>query len=280
MSVSLCYIDEAGCTGVLPAACSQIQPALVISALIVDVEKIRHVTNDFINLKTKFFPALFSNLKHDLDALTVEIKGTDIKNDLRSGNRKKVQHRQKFLDDTFSLLEGVDAKLISRIWIKGIAQKFDGRAIYTTTTQRMAALFQNYLIERGSSGVMIGDFRAPKTNSYISHSVFTQKYKRGFRGDAFPSLIEVPTFGISDNHACLQIADIITSAVIYPIATHLYCIGFVRSNHVNPADRYIHSRYRQRLKRVQYAPVIDGVVQHGITVNDPHAGRTSYEIFR
>jgi Protein of unknown function (DUF3800) len=280
MGISICYIDEAGCTGMLPSATSAIQPALVISALIIDLVKVPEVTNNFIKLKVKYFPGQFSRLKHDLDALMVEIKGADVRADLRRGPKQKIQQRQKFLDDVFALLDNSGAKLVSRIWIKGIGQPFNGRAIYTTTAQRMAALFQNYLKEKGHYGAMIGDFREPRANSYISHSVFTQKYKRGFRGDAFPNLIEVPTFGISDNHAGLQLTDLLTSAIIWPIATYLYCTGFVRSVHVNSNDRHIHSRFRNSLKRIQYAPKIKGAIQHGITVNDPHAGKSSYEIFR
>ncbi len=204
MGVSICHIDEAGCTGRLPSSTSPIQPLLVISASIIDLEKIPTITKEFIKLKVKYFPVNFSSLKHDLDALTLEIKGSDVKNDLRRGTKQKVKQRQKFLDEIFDLLHVNNVKLISRIWIKGIGQPFDGRAIYTTTTQNTASLFQNYLYEKNNYGVIIGDFREPKANSHISHSVFTQKYKRGFRGDEYPNLIEIPTFGISDNHAGLQ----------------------------------------------------------------------------
>jgi hypothetical protein len=277
---SICYIDEAGCPGVLSTAYSDVQPALVISALIVDAEKLKALTNEFIKLKVRFFPGKFSSLRHDLDALMIEMKGSDVRRGLRHGDKHRVQHHQKFLDDLFSLLETTDTHLLSRIWIKGVGQPFDGRAVYTTTTQRIAKLFQHYLEANRACGVVIGDFRDTRRNSHISHSVFTQKHKRGDGGDAYPNLIEAPTFGISDNHAGLQIVDLITSAVIYPIATNLYCSGFVHNVHVNAADSRIHVRYRSRLKRLQYAPRIDGSIQHGITVNDPHANRTSYEIFR
>jgi hypothetical protein len=259
---------------------SPIQPLLVISALIIDLENIALITKEFIKLKVKYFPKEFSNLKHDLDALTLEIKGSDVKNDLRRGAKHEIKQRQKFLDEVFDLLGDHHVKLISRIWIKGIGQPFDGRAIYTTTTQNIASLFQNYLYERSNYGIIIGDFREPRANSHISHSVFTQKYKRGFRGDEYPNLIEIPTFGISDNHAGLQLTDLITSAVISPASAFLYCTGFVSNVHVNPADKRILSRYRNNLKRLQYAPKIRGRIQYGISVNDPHADKTSYEIFR
>lgn len=155
MGISICYIAEAGCTGMLPSATSAIQPALVISALIVDLVKVPEVTNNFIKLKVKYFPGQFSRLKHDLEALMVEIKGADVRADLRRGPKQKIQQRQKFLDDVFALLDNSGAKLVSRIWIKGIGQPFNGRAIYTTTAQRMAALFQNYLKEKGQSVIRL-----------------------------------------------------------------------------------------------------------------------------
>jgi hypothetical protein len=280
MKVSVCYIDEAGCTGIIPSAISSIQPALVISALIVDFDKIKHLTTEFLQLKLKYFPGHFSAVRHDLEALRMEIKGADIRHDLRFGKHAKIQQRQKFLDDLFSLLEAIDAKLLSKIWIKGIGQPFDGRAVYTSTTQWMARLFQEYLYGNGHGGIVIGDFRDPRSNSHIAHSVFTQKYKKKRGGDAFPNLIEAPTFGISDNHAGLQITDLLTSAIIYPIATHLYCTGYVRNCHVNPADATIHARYKNRLKRLQYSPKIKGAIRHGIEVSDRHAAKTSFEIFR
>lgn len=280
MGISVCYIDEAGCTGVLPTATSSIQPVLAITALFVNHAEIRQLTKDFIALKMKFFPGMFAKINHDLDALMIEIKGAEIKKVLRRGDIKKVQHHQKFLDAIFALLEDRNVRLVSRIWIKGIGQRFDGRAIYTTTTQHIAAMFQNHLSSTGDHGVMIADFRVPQSNAYIAHSVFTQKHKQGVRGDAFPSLVETATFGISDNHAGLQLADLITSAVIYPIATNVYCTGIVKNCHVDPMDTTIRRRYKKRLKRLQFTTSRQGKNLFGITVNDPHRALTALEIFR
>lgn len=280
MGVCVCYIDEAGCTGVLPTATSSIQPVLAITALFINHTEVHQLTKDFIALKMKFFPGVFSKINHDLDALMIEIKGAEIRKVLRNGNFRKARHRQKFLDAIFTLLDNRNVRLVSRIWVKGIGQRFDGRAVYTTTTQRIAAMFQSHLSTTGDHGVIIGDFRVPQSNAYIAHSVFTQKHKRGIRGDAFPSLVETATFGISDNHAGLQLADLITSAVIYPIATPVYCTGIVKNCHVHPRDATIRRRYKKRLKRLQFTTSIHGKTLFGITVNDPHRALTSYEIFR
>ena len=201
---SICYIDEAGCTGVLPSATSSIQPAFIITSLIVDEGNLNALTTRFVGLKLKYFPTSFANLKHDLDALTVEIKGCDIRRDLRGDNKTKRKQRQKFLDEIFSLLDDLDVRLVARIWIKGIGAKFDGRAIYTNTTQRLAWFFEQYLNLHNLNGMIIADFREPQVNSHVSHSVFTQKSRHLAKGgDVYPHLLELPTFGVSNNHAGL-----------------------------------------------------------------------------
>jgi hypothetical protein len=39
--------------------------------------------------------------------------------------------------------------------------------------------------------------------------------------------MEVPSFGHSDNHAGLQLADLICSAFLWPMAMHAYCEGHI-----------------------------------------------------
>ena len=46
----ICYVDEAGCTGVLPAIVSDIQPIFVIAGVIVDQTRLRQLTVDLLNL--------------------------------------------------------------------------------------------------------------------------------------------------------------------------------------------------------------------------------------
>src|SRR5436853_162715 len=54
--MQLCYGDEAGCTGVLPAANSPIQPVLVIAGVCFAQAELHQITMDFLNLKQQFFP--------------------------------------------------------------------------------------------------------------------------------------------------------------------------------------------------------------------------------
>lgn len=55
------HIDESGDLGTMPAVPSQQgndQPVLVIGALIVDASKLDDLTQDFLALKSLFFPGL------------------------------------------------------------------------------------------------------------------------------------------------------------------------------------------------------------------------------
>jgi len=47
----------------------------------------------------------------------------------------------------------------------------------------------------------------------------------GGSGDLYDRLIELPTFAHSDNHAGLQVADAMCSALLTPIAVNTYCAG-------------------------------------------------------
>jgi hypothetical protein len=65
----------------------------------------------------------------------------------------------------------------------------------------------------------------------VSHSIFTQKFKA--EGDQYPRVLEMPTFGHSNNHVGIQIADLLASALLYPMATCAYCRGHVSNVHVD-----------------------------------------------
>ena len=258
----------------LPSATSQIQPVFVLTALFFPESNIRQLTKDYVALKVKYYPAAFSHLTHDLEALRVELKGSELKKDLRKHHTDPARKTaERFLDDVLSLVKQHEGRLISRIWIKGVGKPFNGRSIYALTTQKFSMLFQRYLNETNRNGLIIADFREPKANSIISHAIFSQKFKRGRKGDVYPNILESPLFGISDNHAGLQISDIITSAIICPMATHVYCTGHVTSSHVNPNNKYIHQRYRKRIRALEYKLFLKNKKMRGISVHDAHANR-------
>ncbi len=275
MDFSICYLDETGCTGALPAFNSPIQPAFVLTALFVDEARLREMTTEFVRLKLKYFPAKFDHLAHHLEAMRVEIKGADLKKALRGDRTERARETaERFLDDILALLKSLDAKIVSRIWIKGVAQPFTGKSIYTVTTQHVARDFERHLIANQSRGLIIADFRDPGSNSHVSHCIFSQKFRRTkSKRVAHQSLLESPLFGISDNHAGLQIVDLLSSALICPIATYTYCTGHVFNVHVSPKDLRIKQRYRKRLRSLEFRHLTGGHKRYGFSVSDAHGGR-------
>ena len=53
-------------------------------------------------------------------------------------------------------------------------------------------------------------------------------------GDQYPHVLEMPTYGHSENHVGLQLADVICSALLFPMAVSAYCVGTVTNLHVLP----------------------------------------------
>jgi hypothetical protein len=273
----ICYIDESGDSQAVNHPTHEEQPMLIVAGLFVDAARISRLTDDFIRLKRSFYPNRFKTVAHSLDVLLTEIKGSDIRADIRKldPSAPKVQHHLRFLDGVLALCNSHDVKVVSRVWVKAYQTPLDDRTIYSMTAQHIAKRFQHYLIDKESRGMMIADFRDPARNQYVSHSIFTQKHKLGNGGDAYPSIEETAVFGVSNNHACLQIADLVCSTILYPIAGRTVCNGPFNNVHTHKNFDLIVQRYTKRIRKLQYHCSDDGRRLWGITVRDPHNSITS-----
>lgn len=274
----ICYVDEAGCTGMLPTPRSLIQPVIVLAGVTFERLDLYPLTLSFMELKARFYPGLMP--RRPLGGILAEIKGAELRRDIRTGSRQTRRHTLGFVDRIFDLLEQYNAKIFGKILIKGIGQPIDGRAVYTSSIQSLCTYFQSYLESENDMGLMLADSRTKQLNANVSHSVFTQKFKAA--GDDHSSLVEMPVFGHSENHAGLQISDILCSAILYPMATFTYCTGHVNENmHVHPSYEIIKNRYGLRVRQRQYR-YQDGFERWrgGITVNECIAQRSSALLFR
>lgn len=273
-----CYIDEAGCTGVLPTSTSEIQPILVLCGLVVPYSSLRELTSEFLALKRKFNPGLTSKLNHDLDIVKHEIKGAeDLRKPIRKKNRNQKRRSIGFINKTLELLEKSECKLIPNIYIKAPEKEFDGGALYSRSVQYIHKHFQSYLEHKQDNGVVIADHRSHTLNIGVSHSIFTQKFKSS--GDAYPNILEMPTYGHSDNHVALQIADILCSALIFPISSYAYCSGHINSVHIHPNYEELQRRYAVRLKEMTYRYHDGYRYRGGITVYDAIQHRSANLFF-
>jgi hypothetical protein len=98
--------------------------------------------------------------------------------------------------------------------------------------------------------MVVADNRSPAQNTKVAHSIFTQKFKAA--GDRLDRILEMPTFGVSDNHAGIQIADMLSSALLFPMAIDGYCAGHISSLHVRPGYAIMRQRWGDRLRKLQY----------------------------
>lgn len=278
----LCYIDESGDSQPIKAANDDIQPLLVVAGIFISSEAVRALTADFIALKRRFYPAYFAQIVHPLDVLLKEMKGSDIRRDIRDNpvTSAKVMHHFRFLDEALRLLKAYDARLVARIWVKRLGVPLTDKSIYPITTQNLLERFEKYLEERNADGMVIADFRDPHRNSYVAHSVFTQKHKKN--GDAYPRVRETPTFGISNNHACLQIADLLCSSILAPMAGRTFCHPDIKNAHTHANYDAIAQRYSKRVRALQYHCDVNGHRYWGITASEnPHGnGKTILDFWK
>ena len=215
-----------------------------------------------------------------LDAVLIEIKGAELRKSIAVGNRKEKRHAIGFLDKILDLLESHDTRFFGRVWIKGIGDLLKGTAVYTFSVQDICMSFQSFLSSINETGVVIADSRNKPKNSIVAHSIFTLKHRAV--GDAFERIVEMPTFGHSDNHVGLQLADLVCSAFLFPMAMHVFCAGQIQSIHVRPGYHTIHSRYAARIKARQYRyqDPINQRWRGGITVSDALSKQPGSRLFK
>jgi len=90
----------------------------------------------------------------------------------------------------------------------------------------------------------------------------------------------MPTFGHSENHAGLQLVDLIASAVVFPSASFTYCTDHVSNVHVQPRFEQIRSMFGPRLRSLQFRYQDDGGKwRGGIVVHDAIGERNGSLLF-
>lgn len=280
----LCYIDEAGCTGRLPSQRSDIQPTFTLVGVIVPYGYLDSLTHAWIHLKERFFRESLSaqqrktGRSHYLEGILYEIKGNEIRKDIAGSSRNKRRHRIGFLDATVKLLRNHRVQFFARSLIKGVGVDIRGQSLYTSFAQDLCKDFQSFLATFSDEGLVIADSRDPNNNTSVAHSIFTSKYRAA--GDLYPNLAEMPTFGHSDNHAGLQIADLLASAMITPALIAHYCSPHINGTHIRPKYHHIRTRYTNPLRELQYRyQDADGYWRGGLHVKDRLDGLRTGSLF-
>lgn len=276
----IAYMDDAGDLGAIASPPHRNdQPVFALTLLVVNRTRLASFVPDFIHLKRNFFPGLCPAASHFLASVLPEIKGADLRRDVARGNRNQARHALRFLDKVIELCIQNDVKLISKVFIKAIGQPNQHTAVYTSACQSLCKSFDHYLTTANDFGFCIADSRTKGLNVQVSHSIFTQMFST--RQAQYPRIIELPTFGHSDNHVGVQICDLLSSALIAPMAIHTYCVGHIANVHVQPAYSRLRTRFTGRIHQLLYRyQDAQGLWRGGITVSDAILHRPSSLMFQ
>ncbi len=279
MGVRICYVDESGDTRPLGRDISTIAPVCVIAGVVIEQAALSRLTQEFIELKRHWFPSLMPRNGRYLDSMLVEIKGADLRKAMRDGaKRRNRRHALGFLSKFVKLLEDYDVRVIGRVWVKEPGRAINEKALYGSSIQAICAYFENFLGACNEQGIVVADSRTPALNAAVAHSIFTQKFK--VAGDKYGRILEMPTFGHSENHAGIQIADLLASALLFPMASAAYCQGYVEGVHVQQDFVLLQQRFGSRLCSLQHRYKENGRPRGGLTVDDRIAQRHGGMLFR
>jgi hypothetical protein len=248
----ICYIDESGDAGTLDLTDVNLNPLFVITGLVIEHTRLINLTFDFLKIKSRFFPNRFAPPMFPLDRIKEEIKGNDLRKYLRGDNRRNYQLSIGFIDSCVSLLRANDVRLLGRGLIKAPGRINSDEAFYGRSMMHIYQHFNAFLEEKREWGFVIADGRRPAQNQKTTHVIFTQIHK--VSGSAYPRIVEIPAYGQSNNFAMLQMADIICSAVVFPMLIDVsgdYLIGS-GNKHISAKYSSVRDRYKTDIKEMQY----------------------------
>lgn len=271
----LLYFDESGSHGPAEQG-SNATPCMVVLGVIVDAALLPEVTREFLAFKRRFFPNRFDRGRA-LSHFLTEIKGNELLQMSRSSSRNKRQTCRRLRVALLDMLHRYGCKIVGRVWVKEPGKSLKPTETYTYAIQDITRHFEHYLVSRRSQGLLVGDARTPRADAQVAHSVFTQKFCAG--GDPYPHVLDVPVFAHSENHSLLQIADLVATAVVFPMAASAYGAPEVS---VHGSRRYhgIRAAHGAVLTGLQYCYRDEaGARRGGIVVSDPVGRRASSALF-
>jgi hypothetical protein len=251
---------------------------MVLLGLIVNAASVPALTRDFLALKREHFGGRF-NTSLALSHILTEVKGSEILQMTRSASRNKRRQADRFRGGLLDLVEAHDCQVVGRVWIKTPGKGMNPDSSYCFSVQDICEHFSQSMAAAGEVGVLIADARNHLTNRLVAHSIFTQKWRTG--GDPYPALREVPLFAASDNHAGLQIADLLASTLAFPMAASAYAPSKPGNAHSSSLYKDVRSSFGDRLRRLQYRYRDEtGRWRGGLVVSDPIGNRTGALLFR
>lgn len=274
--MQLCYIDESG--DEQPLVGREAPPVLVIAGLVVAEANRRDLIWDYLQIKKRYESQQLHSGSQLSELIAHEIKGSDLRADLRKGRRRTVRRAIGILDSVIGAMEARHATLVGYIHVKK-----DGAGpragVYPEAIAKIAEQFEAQLRAADTNGMMILDARTKFKNVPSVQTITTRQFRSG--GDTLRHLAESPVFGHSDTHVLLQVADLIASALLFPMACGAYCDDVLGNAHPHPSYDQLRTRYGERLRRLEHWYVDDdGRRRGGVIVFDTRKRRPTLDLFR
>ena len=267
-ALHFCYLDESGSELGRTITRAEMPPVFVLAGFIIPAAGAAQMTREFLAAKREYDPNRFQSASA-VECLEKEVKGGALFGSLvGKGGEKQRARTLAFLRGVLDLLERLDARLVGRFRVKSLGQEFDAGAVYASCLTAIAGNFQHFLNARRARGIVWCDLRrrpAKKCEDCgkpvfargsagehliapVSRAVFVRKF--GGKTDEYLRLLECPAFADSENHAGIQIADLLCSALIAPIAAAYY-----RPDSPKASKRFFELRdeegFGERMNRMQ-----------------------------
>lgn len=241
------YLDESGSAETLCRIHPESTPVFVLGGVCVDIKEQRGLVWDFLKLKEEFNPHL--QKKQLSDAIAYEMKGSSLRSDIRSTSRRRRRRAISFIHQLIELLNDHKAKVVAKVNMKNVDETHNDVSQYSACNRWVLNSFDKYLAEYKTEGIAILDSRTKVKNSPLVSNVVTAMYRRG--GGDFSRLLDAPTFGHSDVHIGIQIADHIVSSLIFPMACYAFCSKYAWNTHVNTNYRILIENFGPALQELQ-----------------------------
>ncbi len=246
--MQFCYVDEAGSAELLTSNRPDSTPIFVLGGLIVPDHNQMELVWEFLQLKKRFRPRLATQALSEV--IRQEIKGSDLRADMRSDKRNRRRSAQMITGAVLNLVVKYDCQIVARVVVKEVNTPLNDTPLYSSALGWIATTFHARLDEADSTGLLILDSRTKVKNTPNVARITTQKYRTG--GDPLRRLAEVPVFGHSDTHVGLQIADIVTSAILFPAACSAFCSGLTWNTHAHVRYESAREWFGATVKARQY----------------------------
>jgi hypothetical protein len=251
----VCYFDESGDTRALPEGNTDVTlpKVFAFAGVSFNARENGAINRELISLKSAFLGD--SQLQHAHDhghEVVPEVKGKDLRL-AADGERREAAFT--FIDGVFGLVKAHDTKLHGRVFIKVAGEESKGEEHYNRAVQLACTRFQERLDAIDHKGVVIIDNRHPHANEQVAHAIYLNKFRN--EADHYPRIVDLPTFGQSQNHAGLQLADIMCELLVSTALTNFFGAEGARRElavRYAPSLQELQSRYVDRPEKT-----IDGI---------------------